>query len=767
MGLRNKKKVSLMIESVKESIAFKFTRLLKPQPPDKNLSNFLVVALDTEYRLPLSCPHNLDELKEKYGLTQLPPELTEPRPTFRTFQLACQGKAAHWKTDRQISSTELCSWILSNLGGWGIDFKGYKAIVVCCHYLLAEAQHLTDVRERFKSWGSSLYGEVDFKPDDWANFNPFSPNLEIKHDKIKFKFVDTYSLFGISLEKLTQESPYPKHKDEDVWHGKPWKWWRARPDKLFEEDEQTFWNYAENDVLALEWCVHYWRKWIWDRWRIDILRTKTFSGIGLRILKSKITEPLEPYIKESHLDKNYKPKVRITFDPTKKHVRDIFLDGYAAGRREVSERGFIAGPVYAYDVSKEYTTSAIMQPLPNAHTQFTEITDEDDLDRFEGMLEVRFEFPETAQYPCLPVIDERFPKQIYPLKGISVCGVAEVRLAKRLGAKVYIIRSCVFKPTQDEINHPIRQVLEEILALANEGKGTAQERFMKNIANGLIGKLFQRNKLEQKEQKWIETVTVASETSWSPILAALILSRARAIYSEILTLGTPVYGHTDSIFSRTPIDLDAPMNRELKKHGSEGLKLEAEFKRFWTPRAACYYGETKDGRIKTARHGIRGQEQDFIKAIGPRLGDLRASNRTVFVSLKMASFKDRNLDANLLGHELVTITDTDFEYDHKRKLLNPNANLWSESSKTEPWQSIDQLLETVQIKKDRRQRKLKEGFEQQETKRIGQVGRPKVVTDEDRTEMLRLIAQGWSRHKIARRFKDKYSQMTVYRSLPK
>jgi len=759
----------LMIESVKESIAFKFTRILKPQRPDKNLGYFLITTLDSEYVQPISNPYSPDELKEKYGLTQLPPDFAEPRPNFRTFQLACQGKSAHWKPDRQISSAELCNWILSNLLVWGIDFKAYKAIVVCSHYLLAEAQHLTDVRERFKSWGSSLYGEVDFKPDDWVNFNPFSPDLEIEHDTIKFKFVDTYSLFGASLEKLTQESPYPKRKDEDVWRGRPWKWWRARPDRLFAEDEDEFWRYAENDVLALEWCVHYWRKWIWGRWRIDILRTRTFSGIGLRILKSKITEPLEPYIKESYLDKNYKPKVRVIFDPTKKHIRDIFLDGYAAGRREVSERGLVTGPVHAYDVSKEYTTAAIMQPLPNAHTKFlcNEIDDSDDLNQYEGMLEVRFEFPETVQYPCLPVIDPRFPKQIYPMKGVSVCGVAEVRLAKRLGVKVYIIRSCVFKATYSEINHPIRQVLEEILALANEGKGTAQERFMKNIANGLIGKLFQRNKLEQKEQKWIEVVTVASETSWSPILAALILSRARAIYGEILILGTPIYGHTDSVFSRTPINLDAPINRQLIEHGSEGLKLQDVFTTFWTPRAACFYGRTKEGKTRTARHGIRGQEEDFIKTIEPKLGNPDAPNRTVFVSLKMATFKDKNLDTNLLGHELVTITETDFDYDHKRKLLNPNTDLWTESSKTTPWQSIDELLETVQIKKDKRQRRLKRGFEDQRERRIGQVGRPKVVSEEDRAEMLKMFREGATRYRIAQRFKGKYGQTTVYRTITK
>jgi len=49
---------------------------------------------------------------------------------------------------------------------------------------------------------------------------------------------------------------------------------------------------------------------------------------------------------------------------------------------------------------------------------------------------------------------------------------------------------------------------------------------MKIIANGLIGKLFQRNKLEQKEEKWIGTTTVAYMTSWGPISAALISPRA-------------------------------------------------------------------------------------------------------------------------------------------------------------------------------------------------------------------------------------------------
>ena len=56
---------------------------------------------------------------------------------------------------------------------------------------------------------------------------------------------------------------------------------------------------------------------------------------------------------------------------------------------------------------------------------------------------------------------------------------------------------------------------------------------------------------------------------------------------------------------------------------------------------------------------------------------------------------------------------------------------------------------------------LKERFER--TK--GVVGRPKVVSDEDRNKMLDMLKHGLSRYKIAEWFKGKYSRRTVYRVL--
>jgi len=745
-----------------DRIASKYTVVLKPRPTDKTLTDAVIVALDSEYVLPLHNPYTTDELKQKLEGQDLPTEFLEPRKPFRTFCMATQGKTARWKPDRPIRLEELCGWILENLNQWKINYREHKRIAVCAHYLISELQHIVDLKTvmtKIRTYGAGLYGEAVFEPDQWLNYNPSGYKIELEHEQIKFVFIDTYALFGMSLEKLTTGTPYEKPRDTEIWNGQqPWSYWRRNPHLLFEKDEGKFWKYAEGDVLGLEWCVNYWRKWIWGKWSIDILRTKTFSNIAFRIFQSRITEPTEPYVRKQFLSKQGRPKTELIFNPIKQDLRQFYLLGYKAGRREIYERGLQTEPVYAYDVSKEYTTSAIMQPLPNAHTEFTRINDQDDLEQYEGMVEMEFEFPDTVQIPCLPVIDGKYPKQIYPRKGHTVCGVAELRLAKKLGAKTHILDSYVFKPTEAEINHPIRQFLEDVLKIANENKGTPTETFMKNLANGLIGKLFQRNRLEKQEEKWVEQIWRVAK-SWSPILASLILSRARALYGELLTLATLVYGHTDSLFTKTPIDLNAPIIQTLKQYGSEGLKLENTFTLFWTPRAACYYGRTKDGKIKVGRHGIPSETEQFIKTLEPKISNQNAQDKTVFITTKPVKLDDKK---NPLGHEVLKITRTEFEYDQKRKLLEPHRNLWNESSKTTPWQSIDELLEHVKTK-TKKPTTLKEGYRRSK----GVIGRPKIITDEDRTVMEKMVKDGETIYRITQRFKTKYSLRTIYRLLSK
>jgi hypothetical protein len=443
------------------------------------------------------------------------------------------------------------------------------------------------------------------------------------------------------------------------------------------------------------------------------------------------------------------------------------LGGYEGGRRETTKPGYTTEPVYHYDVSKEYTVAAIMQALPNPHTKINVSFDQkgsppSNFEGHEGIVKCDFKFPEGTRYPCLPVEDPEVGILLFPLEGQTTCGLAEIRLAVKLGAKVRIFRWFTFKPGEAEINHTIRRFLEDVLKRANDLKGTPGERFFKNIGNGLVGKLCQRNRAEAHERmfgkaKWKDKFTVAGP-GWSPVLASLILSRARAIYSELLTLGDVVYGHTDSIFSLKPIDLDAPIIRELRKNGS-GLKFEGIYRPFWSPRAAVFWGQQagEDGKpivdvegkpkIDTARHAISSDRDDFRRIVGDRIGKRDGAGKLWFVHKRQPKPGSKEPP----GQTVVKITAPEdiSKYDYKRKPVNPNYNRWTEQSDTIPWKNVTELIAYVKaLRKQRRK-------EQQQV----------TIEPSDLEEMRHLRASGVSVNEIARRYKPKYSRKTIQRRL--
>jgi len=753
-------------------IAGKYTRILKPKRADRNLVAGTLVTVDSEYRLPYFNPYTQEEIMEKTDGNGLPKEFLEPREFFLTFVVAYGTNVARWKIEKPpVTFNQFMVWILDTLEKWNVPIEDGK-IIVCSHFLISELQHFEDIRKHvgLRKFGSGSYGEYGFMVDDWENYDPPDYLIEASTEsgRIRLQFIDSYPLFGMSLEKLTDGTKYQKPKDDEIWHGKPWRERRANPHLLFKEDQESFWRYTEGDALGLWDRVDFWRRFVWEKWHIDILRVKTFSNIGLRIFQSKLKEPTEPYKEHLRPTKAKQPSKVIEFDHDKEDIRKWFLRLYKAGYRVSFLRGLVQKPIYAYDIVKLYTSAAIVQPLPNAHTEFVKITDEDDLDQYEGALLVEFEFPENTQYPCLPVTFEQFPKMICPLKGEEVESVANVRLAKKLGAKIHILDSCVFKPTEEEIHHPLRKVLEEILALANEGKGTPQEKFMKNIANGVIGKMFQRNRLPvDKEKPWEEKKTEVTG-SWSPILSSLILAKGQNILFQIMQLGTGVYTHTDSFFSTTPIDMNSETIRNLEKIGS-GLELKAIYHSFWTPRSAVRYGvNTENGKIEVAKGGIQGTEhEEFGEIISQKIGRADTPRKLVFVGAKLATLAEKEEDQSKrpLGHEIIAITNTEFEYDDKLHLLNPNANLWTEVSETRPWKSIEELLETLELTSEKtgRTEKMIDGYKRVARTPTG--GRPKIIDPGDLKHMREMLQKGLTKYGIAQLFRDKYGRSTIYREL--
>jgi hypothetical protein len=780
-----KPKVETMLGKAKGEILHSEYRVLSPRKSQRKQTPYILTALDSEYELPYYIPYTSEQIMEKTGQPTLPDEYTADRKPFVTFCHGVGEHAARWKPDRAVTLDELCGWMLANLDKWGVKYRLYTkeeiieskgkkrnpTIVVLSHYMISELQHITDGAEKFREYGAGYVGYTRFT-DEPEKDDLRALKIEAVKDDIKITFLDSYLIFGMSLEKLSADTPYPKRRDDDMWHGKPWGWWRAHPSATFIEDGPTFWKYAEDDVRGLLFAVNKWREMVWDIWQVDILIEKTFGAIALRILQGAfLAEPTEKWIqsRERGIGELGTSRPTFTFDsanPTWHLARDIALDGYKGGIRFTPKPGYTEQPVYHYDVSKLYTVSAIMQPLPNPHTDLKTFYDMkgaplSDFDGCEGMVECDFKFPDDTRDPCLPVLDPEVGMLLLPLEGRTTLGLTEIRLAAKMGAEARIFRGFIFKPGPDEINHPIRRFLEDVLKRANELKGTPGGKFFKNIANGLVGKLCQRNKVEAHEKMfgkaiWKDKFTVAGP-GWSPILASLILSRARANYCELLMLGDVVYGHTDSIFTMKPIDLNAPIIRELEKYGS-GLKFEGIYQPFWSPRAAVYWGRQveQDGKpkldiegkpkIDTARHAISSDREEFVRIVSGRIGRKEGAGKLWFVHKRQPKPGSKEPP----GHTVIKITAPDdiSKYDYKRKPVNPDYNRWTEQTETTPWKNVAELIAYVKaLRKQRRK----------ERQQIP-------IEPSDLEEMQKLRRSGMSVNMVAKAY-PKYSRTTIQRRL--
>jgi hypothetical protein len=296
-------------------------------------------------------------------------------------------------------------------------------------------------------------------------------------------------------------------------------------------------------------------------------------------------------------------------------------------------------------------------------------------------------------------------------------------------------------------------------------KGTPGEKFFKNIANGLIGKLCQRNRWEDQERwdkgkvPWKDKMKLAGP-GWSPILAALILSKARAVYGELLLLGDVVYGHTDSIFSSKPINMDEPIIQELQRFGS-GLKFECVYHPFWSPRAAVYYGVKHDTEgkpkldvegnpeIGSARHAISSNTENFTRIVGGRIGHKDGPRKLWFV--RTGPPKPGGKEPHGFTVIKITAPEDISRYDLKRKPTGPH-DPWMEQGDSMPWKDTAELLAHVKaiIKQANRE------------KRTGKF-RAK-ISDPDLEKMRKWQAEKVSGNEIARRL-PQYKRATVHRRL--
>ncbi len=594
----------------------------------------------------------------------------------------------------------------------------------------------------------------------------------------KTRVFDTYKLFGVALAKLTEGAPIAKVSLEGF-HNKPESYWRPNPDLLFAESEEKFWEYALVDAKALLWSLLHMRTFVWDRWHLDLLRSHSLAGLACRILESRITEPLEPSLREKYLGKDGRAHTRIIFNPELIEARRASLRAYQGGRREAYLMGLVPGPIYCYDFAKQYTVSTLSIPLPTGSTEIKRMSSLADINKMVGWARVRFKFPKGVN-PCIGVKEPRFPKLVFPREGEAYAGVFTLRRALEKGAKITFISGWGFSPAEKETNHPIHKLFRELLSLGKEHAGHFEEKFAKNIANMLVGRFIGKFDLsedtfddEPESEGWIPKPRQVMG-SFAPMHASLILDQARALEDHLIDLCTlPVYGHTDSIYSRTPLSRSKEGNEFINMirgfGGDVTLKMTASYG--WVLRAAVgYFPSSEEGKEGEApHHAFHNRREDYVASIEFMLA------HPDFVPPSAVEEEYTSLrEAKMKGHPLASQKDRrtrpKYAWDYKRKLLGPPIEgtplLWTEHRETEPWQSIDELLRYVPYTPSLRGEGKKISLGTKYKRLTGARGRPSSLTIEDQQRILQLSMKGMRPRDIVKAIPN-VTKWSVHRLLRK
>ena len=212
----------------------------------------------------------------------------------------------------------------------------------------------------------------------------------------------------------------------------------------------------------------------------------------------------------------------------------IATEAFHGGRNEA----YMFGPThddfwFDFDLAGAYSTAMAAIKIPD----WQGIRPSKDLDDYVcenlGLARIKFKFPDSVQYPCLPVRSNH--GLIFPLEGETYCGSPEIQLARELGAELQIQNGIIVPWLNDTRPFMVfsKKVRENRKLL---DKGSVFERAWKEIGNSVYGKIAQG----LREKRVYNSRTEKSETLppseiTQPYLAAYITSLVRAVLSELIS----------------------------------------------------------------------------------------------------------------------------------------------------------------------------------------------------------------------------------------
>jgi hypothetical protein len=498
----------------------------------------------------------------------------------------------------------------------------------------------------------------------------------------------------------------------------------AAMDRLLRENRQLFMDYAERDP---EICVEFAIQMLELNREINGKATvpPTLSGMGvtrlLRLWEEKAIDRHASLGTELVCERNWSAKSNRLFKRTRivplqsRQLYESFAtECYHGGRNEAFEFGACSEGIWTdHDLCGAYTTAMVMIGVPD----WEGIYQTRDVDSFQpdilGFSRVRFEFPDTTRFPCLPVRTSF--GLLFPLSGESCCCAPEIYLASKMGARLQILNGIIL-PSSFEIRPFESFVIECSRRRKSFVRGSLPELLWKELGNSLYGKIAQGLMMKRcyDSRSGLYRPLPPSKIT-NPFFAAYITSFVRAVLGEILSRllnDAEVCSATTDGFLTTASEEDIRSATDgllcrmfaqarLRVCGKQTI-LEAKHKiaqpLVWRTRGQATLTPIQGERIVLAKAGIKAPKhlRDEI-AQNDWIIELFA-NRTAESCQEIELFRCL-ADIHQNGGDLTKnslVRRVSMDYDWKRRPVNPSTapirGVLHVRFDTVPWNNVGEFL---------------------------------------------------------------------------
>jgi hypothetical protein len=692
-----------------------FQNVMKPLKRGNPLKNYVDVAFDSEFYVRKG---EWDEKTKMY-------KVLESTCVSVQFAVSADVKAIYYPLKPKITWSELLDYTLdffkANNIAMPVTGSGNIPIYYIVFFGYAELSQISDFRG--EDTEIQLYSNKAVS---------FEHPIERDGKVYVLHMIDLRGYFKGSLDNLAKTVGMQKEHLNAVGHDHDY--WITRMLELYEKHRDIFETYALRDVeITIK---------VWNALKtlgLDPHRYPTLAGLAMAefrlgmkklLCRARIIE--RPFARKVGTEYKIRKRKDLVFDGDW-NVRKYACLSYGGGNNSAFVRGYMKNlNAKFYDFVSLYVAAAMIQPLSNEDTVWKKL-DVKDIQSHEGFCNVKFKFPETEAYPCLPIPLNVMDKLMFPLSGETWCTLSELRQALNAHVELADFSGYGFMPEENENNHELKPYFDKLLQKKNtlkteitrerkagiESGKDAEYEMVKGKLVDTVGKFMVRSKkynvkkigkfvsdmqnpeafrkiaMRKVTREFYESKGAVG-TTWTPEWASLIVGNARACANEVIHAANArcLFISTDGgVWDSEPdfIKNPTPLLKRMIEIGG-GIHAEGagqgDVDELWINgnRLYCtwYQGEV----VKFARMGCAIYAEnfnDFLRrsfTLGQQADETTKSK--ILTGMFLYDFKDVPINS-----ELILETKLSFRDDGKRLIMNPDVNIWRDVSETKPYVDLE------------------------------------------------------------------------------